>query len=362
MHFWTLRLPRGVETLTLSLANELSKHGQAVSILTARATRQPLVTPLPGVVVKEFPTFRYFEFATIVPFYTVDLVRENYDVVITFFSDFGEGWALELASLFVHPRHVLYLTFPYESAPYRYDAYRHWGWGQKVEYILADAMYTAKRGEVFFGRPVITLPSGTDPERFQPDPGRRARMRKDLGFKDDDVVLLNVAALERRKGAWRVIEALPEIHKRCNNVRYLILGDGPQKDVLQKRVIELGLTDIVTFAGTTMDLQPFYNAADIFIMLPDAEAGSIACLEAMASALPVIVSKSGGFEEVVMSNCGKMIDADVQPEIVEAVEELTNDPELRFSLGINARRRIIDEFSWGAITERLLSILSAKTL
>jgi glycosyltransferase involved in cell wall biosynthesis len=358
MHFWTLRLPRGVETLTLSLANELSKRGQEVSILTARSSRQPLVASLPSVVVKEFPTFRYFEFATIAPFYAVNLVHQKYDVVITFFADFGEGWALQLAAPFARPRHVLYLTFPYKSAPHRYDAYKYWNWGSNVEHILADAEYTAQDGASFFGRPVINLPSGTNPERFLPDPKRRTKMRKDLGFNDDDIVLLNVAALEKRKGAWRVIEALPKIREHCGNVRYLILGDGSQKSVLQKRVVELGLDDLVMFAGTTTNLESFYNAADIFVMLPDAEAGSIACLEAMASGLPVIVSKSGGFDEVVKPNCGRIIDIERQNELIEAVAELRNSSELRHALGMNGRQRIIQEFSWGTLAERLIFILS----
>lgn len=358
MHFWTLRLPRGVETLVISLANELSKHGHDVSILTAQSDRQPLVTPLPSVAVKKFPTFRYYESATIVPFYAANLIREKYDAVITFFADFGEGWALQLAAPFTHPKHVLYLTFPYKSAPHRYKAYQHWQWGKKAEYILADAEYTAKEGTLFFNRPVTNLPSGTDPERFKPDANLRIQMRKELGFKDNDLILLNVAALEQRKGVWRVIETLPEIQKQCKNVRYLILGDGPQKETLQQRAAALNITDNVIFAGTTTNLQAYYNAADIFVMLSDSEAGSIACLEAMASGLPVIVSNSGGFHEVVTPDCGRMINLEKQDELIEAVSELKNNTELRHTLGMNGRQRIIQEFSWGSLAGRLITILA----
>jgi glycosyltransferase involved in cell wall biosynthesis len=359
MHFWTLRLPRGVETLILSLANELSELGQDVSILTSRSTRKPLVTPSPNVKVKEFPTFRYFEFATIVPFYIFDMVRENYDVVITFFADFGEGRALQLASWFVKPQHILYLTFPVESAPHRYDVYKHWSWDKKVDLILADAEYTAQRGQRFFERPVINLPSGTNPKTFKPNPARRAEMRKVLGFTNDDIVLLNVAALEHRKGAWRVIEAFPAIQSKCERkAYYLILGDGPEKSELSKRSVELGIDNKVIFAGTTADLQSYYNAADIFVMLPDSEAGSIACLEAMASGLPVIVSKSGGFEEVVKLDCGRQVDLAHHNEFIEAVIELWKDPALRNLLGRNGRQRIINEFSWESIAEKFLTILA----
>jgi UDP-glucose:(heptosyl)LPS alpha-1,3-glucosyltransferase len=131
---------------------------------------------------------------------------------------------------------------------------------------------------------------------------------------------------------------------------------------LQKRIIELGLTDTVIFAGTTTDLQSYYNAADIFVLLSDGEAGSIACLEAMSSGLPVIVSKSGGFDEVVKPNCGRTIDTSLQEQFIEAVIELRNSSDLRGSLGANGRQRIIEEFSWGIIAQKLISLLSSNAL
>jgi hypothetical protein len=82
---------RGVETLVQSLANELAKRDLDVSVLTAQQTQTPLVPLSPQVRVKQFPTFRYYEFATIAPLYAFDLIRNRYDVVIVFFADFGEG-------------------------------------------------------------------------------------------------------------------------------------------------------------------------------------------------------------------------------------------------------------------------------
>ena len=98
MHFWTLRLRRGVETMVLSLANELAKQGHDVSLLTARQTQAPMVEPSARVHLKQFPTFRYYEFVTIAPLYARDLARFRYDAVVVFFADFGEAAALRFAS------------------------------------------------------------------------------------------------------------------------------------------------------------------------------------------------------------------------------------------------------------------------
>lgn len=347
---------RGVETLVQSLANELAKHDLDVSVLTARQTQTPLVPLSPQVRVKQFPTFRYYEFASIAPLYAFDLIRNRYDVVFVFFADFGEGRALSLASQFASPRMILYLTFPYESAPHRYQAYQRWSWDIKAERILADAEYTARRGEEFFRRRVEVLPSGTDPNRFAPDLQKRTALRKGLGISHDDIVLLNVAALEERKGVARVIEALPKIKASVPNIRYLILGDGPQKAQLQQRVAELDLDRHVIFVGTTAELPPYYNAADIFVMLSDAEAGSLACLEAMASGLPVVVSSSGGFNEAVDVCNGRMVNKDNPTEIRQAMQELAIDPALRRNLGQAGRQRVIDKFSWERIGEQLYQL------
>lgn len=357
LHFWTLRLPRGVETLTLSLANALAQQGHDVSILCAKRIREPLVAPSPQVRVQEFPTFRYFETTTIVPFYAQALAREKFDVVVTFFADFGEGRAFQLAAPFTNFKHVLYLTFPYASAPHRYHAYKKFGYDKRADILLADAAYTAADGEKFFQRPVSVLPSGTDPERFKPDAEKRAAMRTRLGFHENDTALLNVSALERRKGTWRVIEALPQIRAGCPQVRYLVMGEGPERDHLERRAIELGVRDIVLFGGTTNDLSGYYNASDIFVMLSDEEAGSIALLEAMASGLPVVVSNTGGFAETIDSNCGVRVDITSVSCIVAGIQGLVGDTDKRNAKGSRARERVKENFAWHALSERFVRMV-----
>jgi glycosyltransferase involved in cell wall biosynthesis len=349
---------RGVETLTISLANELSRMGVKVSILTARQIIEPLINPDPMVHVYQFPTFRYYETRTIIPFYVNCLRKIRPDVVVTFFADFGEGRTIQLSRLFFQLKHILYLTFPYESAPHRYKAYQVWGWDKTVDLILADAKYTADRGGEILGRPVQVLPSGTDPQSFHPDEERRKKMRNLLGYQDEDVILLNVSALEERKGTWRVIEALPDIRKKIPQVRYLILGEGLHRSVLEQHVRKLSLENIVVFYGTTNDLPPIYNAADIFIMLSDSEAGSVALLEAMASGIPVIVSRSGGFTEIVNPKNGIVINHENPVEIVNSISKLASSTSVRLNLGKKGCEFIRKKYSWEMLANKLIEYIA----
>jgi phosphatidylinositol alpha-1,6-mannosyltransferase len=357
LHFWTLRLRRGVETLVMGLANELAVQGVDVSIVTAKGSQPPLFTPSSRLRVHAIPTFRYFEFATIAPFYALDLIQQRYDFVVTFFADFGEGWALRLASRLAQPRLCLYLTFPYEAAPHRYRAYEKWCWGDQATYILADAEYTARSAFNYFHRPIHVVPSGTDTDRFKPDGKARRTIRNQFGFEDQDIVLLNVAALEERKGINRVIEALPGVISQVPTIRYLIMGEGPERQRLGRRAAELGLGERVVFGGTTTNLPGYYNASDVFVLLSDAEAGSVACLEAMASGLPAVVSDTGGFSEVVSARCGRIVDPQDGFEIIKALVEMAQDRELRETLGQEGRRVMLDRFSWQVVAKQLLRIL-----
>lgn len=358
MHYWTLQMRRGIETLVLSLANELSHQGVDVTILTAHQSQEPLVKPDPKVSVHELLTTRYFGSLTIAPFYAIDLARHRYDIVVTFFADFGEGPALSLAKPFHRPRHVLYLAFPYEAAPHRYTSFQRWGWDKTADLIMADAEYTARDGENLFNRAVHVLPSGTDPKKLQPTPELRRQTRRELGYGEQDIVLLNVSALEERKGTWRVIESLPELIKVLPAIRFLVLGKGSHGEHLHKRVAELGLESVVKFAGTTSDLLPYYNCADLFVMMSEGEAGSVALLEAMSCGLPPLVSDAGGFGEVVNDRNGRIVALHDPAKLVETVLTLAENPSLRAGLGGKSRQTVVEKYSWEKLAAQMIELLS----
>jgi glycosyltransferase involved in cell wall biosynthesis len=357
-HFYTFRMHRGIETLVVSLANALAQKGIEMSIVTAKPTIRPLVSPDRRVSIFAYPAGRYYEHSVIVPSYTYHYLRHRYDHVLTFFADFGEGITSKVLRPFVELPLSIYLCYPYSSVPHRYESFRRLGWDKIARHIFADADWIAREAEDYFGRPVPVVPVGTDPERFCPNAERRMKIREQLGFKDSDVVLLNVSALERRKGTWRVIQSLSRVRKQVPDLRYYILGAGGDLARLTSEVGELGLQDIVTFGGLTSELENYYNAADVFVMLPDAEANSVACHEAMSSGLPVVASSTGGFAESVPSEAGILVDPDCPEEIDNALVGVAADEELRRSMGINGRRHIMDHYTWSKAAERLLEVLA----
>lgn len=357
-HFYSLRMLRGIETLAISLANVLAERNHDVSLITAKPTISPLVCPNPRVGVYAYPTSRFYEHQAIVPFYVYHLWRYKYDHVIAFFSDFGEGAALDVLSKFTNVPMSLYLCYPYSSVPHRYHSFLRHGWGQKARHILADANWIAREAQELFHRPVPVVPVGTDPQRFRQDPERRNALRDKMGYRENDVVLLNVSSLEARKGTWRVIQALSRLRTRIPNLRYFILGAGEDEPRLKKMVDELQLNHIVIFGGVTSELEGYYNMADIFVMLPDGEGNSVACHEAMSCALPVVVSDSGGFLESVPPEAGALVDLQHPASVDEALTQIAANASLRVAMGAAGRRHVLANYTWEHIADRFLEVVA----
>jgi phosphatidyl-myo-inositol dimannoside synthase len=356
-HFYTFRLLRGIETLILGLANALVKSGADVSIVSASPTTTPLVLPDPRLKIYAFPTPRYFSHQFITPFYVHHFLKHRYDHVIAFFADFGEGSALRIVSKFRRIPLTLYLCYPYAAAPHRYTSFRALGWEQKATAILADAEWIAHEAQQFFHRDVGVVPVGTDPERFRLNTTLRASARKQWHINESDTVILNVSSLEPRKGVGRMIHGMSRLAPRFPQLRYLILGKGDQEPELRRTVEDLGLNDVVIFAGTTSELEAYYNAADIFVMLPDDEGNSIACHEAMSSGLPVVVSDTGGFVESVPATAGFRVNPNDSESIDGALSRLITNPDLRRSMGQAGRDHILSNYSWDKTADRFLKQL-----
>jgi len=359
INFFTLRLRRGIETLVLALGNQLVTRGLDVTVLTAHQTLEPLVKPVSGLKIHPYPVGKYFSATRIVPFYIADLLRNKYDVVNIFFADYGEGAAINAAKLFTNFKLYLYLCYPYDTVPHRYYSFARHGFNQGASRILADSQYVAEGAQRFFKRSIDVVPVGTDPKQFYFDASARQRMRQVFRFNDDDIVLLNVSALEKAKGTWRVLDALPRICSTNPRIKYMILGDGAYRAHLENKVKQLKLESNVIFGGTTASLSDYYKLADIFVMLPDAEANSVACHEAMASELPVVVADTGGFTEVVTSASGRLVNISSRDAIVEAILELARDRDLRQRMGRAGRARILADFTWERTAEKYLELMKA---
>src|SRR2546429_318279 len=203
---------------------------------------------------------------------------------------------------------------------------------------------------------------GTTPARFRPgiDP-RVVRGRYGL---DGGPWLLTVARLDFHKGIDTVIRALPAIRADFPTARYAVAGIGSRRSSLERLIAELGLGEAVRLLGFVPDedLPALYNAADGFVLASRrydllVEGFGISVLEASASGLPVIGTRSGGIPEAVREDeTGFLVEPDDPAAVAAAAIRLLGDEELRRRIGAAGRAAVETYYNWDRVAADLIRI------
>jgi glycosyltransferase involved in cell wall biosynthesis len=179
---------------------------------------------------------------------------------------------------------------------------------------------------------ILAVRNGVDLARFQPSPVRSNSPKNILFAARLDAVKrpLFVAAIARALSTLR-----PQ-----RDFRFVIAGEGPEKQRFERRVHQLGLDALFDFRGQVDDLAPLYAACDVVILPSRSEGVPLVILEALACARPVVASQVGSIPEVLDSSCGILIDRPESSEFAQAIQSLLDQPKLREAMGAAGRRKM----------------------
>ena len=227
--------------------------------------------------------------------------------------------------------------------------------------MLANSAFTAARLEAN-GCPaakITTLPMGVDLSRFTHLPRER-----DI---EGPLRLVSVARLVEVKGiehAVRAVAALrPELRDRTT---YTILGGGPLEPSLRTLAESLGVGDRVVFLGrqTHERVRQEVYRADVMVMPSivtargEQEALGVAAMEALATGIPVIATRTGGLPEVVPDGtAGLLVPPEDAGALAEAVQRLADDETLRARLGEQGRAHVETTYNLDTLNARLEQVL-----
>lgn len=228
--------------------------------------------------------------------------------------------------------------------------------------LRAVDVYVATTGEIEAAlaaeghRWIERIPNFVDTERFRPPgPGRRARLRAELGFANRPVVLFS-GRLTPRKEVDTLLRAFARVPARQGAAPLLvILGDGPLRARLEGLARARGLTNRVRFVGFRPRPWRWLAAADVFVLPSSVEGLPNALLEAMACGLPCVATALGGAREV-LGERGLLVPVGDEAALVASLSELTADPARREALGRAAAERIARDFSLRAVAPRYLDL------
>jgi len=176
-----------------------------------------------------------------------------------------------------------------------------------------------------------------------------AEARAILGIPADAVVVGTVARVTAAKGVDDAIRAIAILRQSIPNLRYLLVGEGDALPKIRQQVAELGLKDVVIFAGYQSNVRPFLAAMDVFLFASHKEAMGIALVEAMAEGLPIVSSDVDGIPEVVTPEVGRLCAVRDHVGMAKAVTEILANANLRKAMSKAALTRAETVFSPSAM-------------
>lgn len=148
---------------------------------------------------------------------------------------------------------------------------------------------------------------------------------------------LTVGRLVPIKNIGLQVRAIAKLAEKIPHIRLQIVGEGPLADSLKCEVVRLKLEEKVVFEGYQKDLNRFYEEADAFLLTSNSEGWGRVVLEAAAHRLPIIMTDVGLAREVIRNNeSGFIISVGDEHELVLAMKELLDKPDLRVRLGEGA--------------------------
>ena len=354
-HMFTLRTPRGIERYIINVANAMSRKGHDVTIIAGRCPQSPTRSWLDErVKILEVSHYNWHKISFVPSFFRAFLVND-FDVLNLALAR-AEGYAAGLASKVKRLRYNIIFHYPYEDHEKHYHAFRRFGTASGADRLYAVSDYVARGAEKCFGRPVQVVPSGVDQDRFRPDREMRSRLRRELRIPESSPVLLTVSALQGRKGLDKVLRAVQVLKQTMPDVRYLVVGDGNEKDRLAfaRHVKDLDLASTVLSVGSQNDVAPFYQAADLFVFLPEFEAFGLVAIEAMSSELPLVVSQGNAFPEILSRGGGVMVEQDSPETVAALLASLLKDTDRRRLLGRAGRDAVLSTYTWDVVSSQLI--------
>lgn len=176
--------------------------------------------------------------------------------------------------------------------------------------------------------PIAIIPTGVDLTKFKAtDPDAREKIRAKYKIAPEEHLLLSLSRLAFEKDIDRLIANFSAIKEKVPNVKLMIVGDGPAKELLEAQAKELKLEDDIIFTGEVENTKvgQFYQAADLFVSTSVSESQGLTYIEALASGTKVIASKSPYTSELLSADTiGATFES--LPEFVELVIKYLQDP------------------------------------
>jgi glycosyltransferase involved in cell wall biosynthesis len=183
-------------------------------------------------------------------------------------------------------------------------------------------------------------------QRVGGDESVRRETRRVLGLSSGPFVVGWVGRMTAVKRTDLVVRVFRALVDRGFDARLLLVGDGPDREGLERLAHDLGVIKRCLFLGYQEDVARFYDAMDA-LLLPSVNEGTpVSVMEALAAERPAVATRVGGTPDVVRDGIdGFLVDSAEPDELADRLAELARDPARRAEMGAAGRARVLERYS-----------------
>jgi glycosyltransferase involved in cell wall biosynthesis len=297
----------------------------------------------------------------------VVLHRVQPDVVLLdiCWGTFGMGILLG-CGLLKRPTAVVFQLYPFpfsfrrsKSNAYRWARTRSQKWiavSENNRKLICDSFHTRPDEILRIYNGVNPNPPWSEPTA-EGDASLRRAVRREMGLAETARLILTVGRLERQKGYDYLIPAIPHVAREFEDVWFVWVGDGQQRESLLKQVKDYRIVERVRLLGRRSDVPRLMKSADLFVFPTRYEGHPFALLEAMAHSLPVVTSDASGIPEIVEDRVhGVLFKQGDSCDLLEALRWALGHRTQMQEMARKAKERVL-EFSEDKMVEQSLQVL-----
>ena len=201
----------------------------------------------------------------------------------------------------------------------------------------------------------ITVYDGIDLLKFR-DKEKGSLLRQKFQIAANQTLIGNISAITTEKDIHSFVDTAALLLKNNNQLRFIVIGDGSEKETITEYIRQKGLTECIIMAGFMDNIPEIIHELDLLLFTSVQEGLGTSLLDAFAAGIPVVATRAGGVPEIVRDRVTGLTAAVKNPvALANAVEELLNNPTLKVKLVENARR-FVESFSTEVMIAKILEV------
>ena len=362
-------LVNGVSTSILMLEHALTKLGHEVFIITVSDNKKDYVLENNGHILR-LPSVNLancydYKMTSVYPIKAVNMIKKmNLDVIhsnVEFtVGIFARVVSEQLSIPLVHTYHT------------NWEDYTHYITKNKkilddickklLKYLVvffedktvtelivpSNKIYNLFKDKYKFTKNIHIIQTGIETSKFYKENFNQKdinSLKKKLGIKKKDFVVMTVSRLAKEKSVDRIINNHKELVKKYSNMKLLIVGDGPDIDKLKDEAKSLGVSDSVIFTGKVplSDIPIYYQLGNVFVTASKSETQGLTVVEAISSSLPVVAVKDDSFVNSVIEDFNGFVFTDDE-KYINSISKLYEDKDF-YNRRSNQSRLLSADFS-----------------